>query len=401
MTVYWWQYTLPHEYNYIFHLSYTQHAKELLAAGQALTVTRKPGWSMLVQLFWQVIGRFWTCSASVVICFEKFWLQKLKNCQIGSYLDCLGLSQHPSCVTLWWRIVWSKSSNGWSGRFLNTKPNAQDHINNSMTSGPGLLAPELLLTLVACFNLLATLRWKGFVPYCVTSRTADNTFSIMQALPSFTFWFVVYCPHYDLIVWPTCRTKSSATASAATSEKFLTAGMGVRHPRAKAVTSQAAARVMDGPTAARAPAIRSGSARSEGCMESNKREKGQKERIQCDTTFPKPLLNQNILRVWAPARTVASWMNVWLVWKNQFFQIVLPPAWLGEIMAVQDWTTEVQSHCKGQNQGTPNRLVDREDFIFQKRTSDKQQVPPFKPGTFMSDWQKMLFKSRFAPWLRC
>lgn len=60
------------------------------------------------------------------------------------------------------------------------------------------------------------------------------------------------------ISWPirTCRRKSSATAVAAQMLKLRTAGMGVRAPRPKASTSQAAAMVMEGPVEPKAKPTR-------------------------------------------------------------------------------------------------------------------------------------------------
>ena len=59
-----------------------------------------------------------------------------------------------------------------------------------------------------------------------------------------------------------------ATATAATSEKLRTAGMGVSAARPKASASEAAASVMDGPAAANAPPMRAGSGASAGCRSS-------------------------------------------------------------------------------------------------------------------------------------
>ena len=56
-----------------------------------------------------------------------------------------------------------------------------------------------------------------------------------------------------------------ATATAATSEKLRTAGIGVSAASPKASVSDAAASVMDGPAAASAAPMRAGSGAPSGC----------------------------------------------------------------------------------------------------------------------------------------
>ena len=57
-----------------------------------------------------------------------------------------------------------------------------------------------------------------------------------------------------------------ATATAATSEKLRTAGIGVSAARPKARVSEAAASVMDGPAVASAAPMRAGSGMLTGCL---------------------------------------------------------------------------------------------------------------------------------------
>ena len=66
---------------------------------------------------------------------------------------------------------------------------------------------------------------------------------------------------------PTCSTKSSSTASAAHTEKYRTAGIGViAAPKPNAMTSQEAASVMEGPAEPSARPARSGMGREGSCF---------------------------------------------------------------------------------------------------------------------------------------